>query len=150
MFCATVCFGEQLEGRVVGISDGDTISIITPEFVQYKVRLAGIDAPEKRQPFGQVSKQNLSQLIYDKVVVVDWEKQDRYQRLVGKILLDGEDVNLEQIKAGLAWHYRKYKKEQVFEDRLNYLQAEEKARVDKLGLWQDAEPVPPWEWRKSR
>lgn len=149
-FYATLCFSQQLEGRVVGISDGDTVTVLTSEHVQYKVRLAGIDAPEKKQPFGQVSKQNLSKLIYDKVVVVDWAKQDRYQRLVGKILLDGEDVNLEQIKAGLAWHYRKYQKEQVFDDRLKYLHAEEKARADKLGLWQDAEPVPPWDWRKSR
>ena len=101
-------------GRVVGVSDGDTITLLDTTNTQYKVRLSGIDAPEKKQPFEQVSKRSLSDLVYDKTVAVEWKKKDRYQRIVGKVLLDNVDVNLEQVKRGLAWHYTKYKKEQPF------------------------------------
>lgn len=112
-------YAEILQGRVVRVTDGDTITVLDTNNTQYKVRLAGIDAPEKKQPFGKVSKSSLSDLIYNKTVLVDWSKHDRYERLVGKVWLNELDVNLEQIKRGLAWHYTKYKKEQPLEDRLS-------------------------------
>jgi endonuclease YncB( thermonuclease family) len=99
---------ETLTGRVVRITDGDTIVVLDSSKVQHKIRLTGIDAPERSQAFGTKSKQNLSDLVAGKSVVVDYSKYDRYQRILGKVLLNGEDVNLEQVEAGLAWHYKKY------------------------------------------
>jgi endonuclease YncB( thermonuclease family) len=107
----------------------------------------GIDAPEKKQPFGQVSKQHLSSLVFGKTVDVEWFKKDRYQRTLGKILLDGLDVNREQIKSGMAWHYKKYEKEQLPEDRQSYADSETAAQQRRVGLWGDANPVPPWDFR---
>ena len=94
---------ETLTGRVVGIADGDTVTVLDANRQQHKIRLAGIDAPEKTQPFGDRSKQNLSTLVFDKQVAVEWKKQDRYGRTVGKVLINGIDANLAQVKAGMAW-----------------------------------------------
>ncbi len=82
--------------------------------------------------------------------MVEYSKQDKYGRAVGKILVDGTDANLQQVKAGLAWHYKKYQKEQSIEDRTIYAQAEEQARTEKQGLWIDPAPTPPWDWRHQR
>jgi endonuclease YncB( thermonuclease family) len=91
-----------LEGRVVAVTDGDTIKVLDTANVQHVIRLAGIDAPEKKMPFGQRSKQNLSGLVYGRVAVVEGEKNDRFGRLVGKVLVNGQDANLAQIQAGMA------------------------------------------------
>lgn len=149
LLVVTTAQAEILHGRVVGVSDGDTITVLDSNNIQYKVRLAGIDAPEKKQPFGQVSKRSLSELVFNKAVVVDWSKFDRYERIVGKVWVNDLDANLEQVKRGLAWHYAKYKKEQPLEDRLSYLHAEEAARGSKTGLWIEPNPIPPWDWRKA-
>ena len=140
---------EILSGRIVGISDGDTVTLLDAEQRQYKIRLTGIDAPEKKMPFGQRSKQHLSDLIFSKDVQVETEKLDRYGRTLGKILFDRKDINLAMINAGLAWHYKKYQQEQSASDRLLYSYAEEQARLRRIGLWHDAAPTPPWDWRKS-
>jgi len=84
-----------LDGVVVGVSHGDTVTVLDSRKQQHKIRLSGIDAPEKSQPFGQTSKESLSELIFHKAVSVDWDKQDRYGRTVGKILINGQDINLE-------------------------------------------------------
>lgn len=139
-----------LEGRVVGVADGDTITILDNTNTQYKIRLAGIDAPEKKQPFGNVSKKSLSDLVYGKQVSVDYSKQDRYGRTVGKVLVNGVDANLEQVKHGFAWFYKKYQNEQPQQDRLDYLHAQEAAELSKVGLWVEPNPVAPWDFRKSK
>ena len=139
-----------ISGRVVGVADGDTITVLDNSNTQYKIRLAGIDAPEKKQPFGNVSKKSLSDLVYGKQVSVDYNKQDRYGRTVGKVIVDGTDVNLEQVKRGLAWFYKKYQNEQPLEDRLDYLHAQESAEKTKEGLWVDSEPIAPWDFRKAK
>ncbi|MBK6744927.1 MAG: thermonuclease family protein [Hydrogenophilales bacterium] len=141
---------DTLEGRVVGLADGDTVTVLDEQKTQHKIRLAGIDAPEKGQAYGNVSKQSLSDLVYDKTVSVDWHKVDRYGRKVGKILIDGLDANLEQVKRGLSWHYKEYAKEQSSEDQARYADAETQARLDKRGLWNEPEPIPPWAWRKMK
>lgn len=146
----TQIWAEILQGKVVGVADGDTITVLDKSNTQYKVRLSGIDAPEKHQPFGQVSKQSLSDLAFSKEVVVEWTKQDRYKRIVGKVLVNNSDVNLEQVNRGLAWHFKKYQKEQPVADRESYSQAEEQAKLNKLGLWVDKELIPPWDWRKAK
>lgn len=138
----------ELTGRVVGVTDGDTITVLVPGNVQEKIRLAGIDAPEKAQPFGSVSKQHLSDQVFDRQVVVDWAKRDRYGRIVGKVMVDGRDACIEQVRAGLAWHFKRYENEQTPEDRVSYAAAEEAARAAKSGLWVDPAPVAPWDWRK--
>lgn len=141
---------ETISGRVVGISDGDTVTVLDSANTQYKIRLSGIDAPEKKQPFGQVAKKTLSDLIYDKHVDVSYSKSDRYQRVLGKILLANQDVNLEMLKSGMAWHYKKYQKEQPFEDRISYHNAETAARNQKRGLWVETNPIAPWDFRKAK
>ena len=136
-----------ITGMVVSVADGDTITLLDNTQTQHKIRLGGIDAPEKAQPYGQPSKQSLSDMVFGKTVTVDTDKTDRYGREVGKVLVDGMDANLEQLKKGLAWHYKAYEREQTPSGRRNYAAAEKDAAAARLGLWQDAEPVPPWEWR---
>ena len=149
-FAVTTLQAATLSGRVVAIADGDTITILDNTNTQYKIRLAGIDAPEKKQPFGNVSKKSLSDMVYGKQVSVDYSKQDRYGRTVGKVIIDGVDANLEQVKRGLAWFYKKYQNEQPFEDRLDYLHAQEAAEQSKVGLWKEQAPIAPWDFRKSK
>lgn len=146
----SVVAAETYVGRVVRVADGDTITVLDQAKVQHKVRLAGIDAPEKRQPFGQVSKRHLASLVADEMVLVEFMKRDRYRREVGKVVVGGRDVNLAQLEAGLAWHYRRYAHEQPYADRLEYAAAEAVAREAREGLWVDAQPVPPWEYRHRR
>jgi endonuclease YncB( thermonuclease family) len=140
---------QTLTGHIVGITDGDTVTLLDTTNKQYKIRLSGIDAPEKAQPYGQVSKKSLSDLVYDKDVSVDYSKYDRYGRVIGKIIHNKVDVNLEQIKRGLAWHYKKYQKEQIFSDQDLYSEEEVRARNSKLGLWQEPNAISPWDWRRK-
>lgn len=146
---AFACNAETITGNVVGVADGDTITVLDADKVQHKIRLAGIDAPEKKQAFGNRSKESLSDLVFDKTVNVETEKRDRYGRQVGKVLVNGQDVNLVQVERGMAWFYRQYQREQSPNDRRLYEAAEDAARADKRGLWRDAEPTPPWEFRRK-
>ncbi len=136
-----------LTGRVVKVADGDTITVLENN-TQYKIRLQGIDAPERKQAFGNASRKRLASLVAGKTVTVKWDKRDRYRRIVGFVIVDEQDVNLEQVKTGMAWFYRYYQKELTRENRMLYAKAEDQARTDRLGLWQDKNPVPPWEWRR--
>jgi endonuclease YncB( thermonuclease family) len=138
-----------VEGRVVGVSDGDTITVLDSAKVQHKIRLGGIDAPEKGQAFGDRSKENLSRHVFDRQVEAQCHKRDRYGREVCKIMRGGTDLNMEQLRAGFAWWYREYAKEQTPQDREEYAREEAVAKASRVGLWKDAKPVPPWEWRKA-
>jgi endonuclease YncB( thermonuclease family) len=124
----------MLSGKVVGVSDGDTITVLDATNSQRKIRLAGIDAPEKSQPFGQKSKEHLSDSVFGKQVEVEYTKNDKYGRIVGKVMVSGRDANLEQIKAGFAWHYKEYASEQRIDERAAYASAETVARSAKLGF----------------
>lgn len=141
---------EIITGRVVGVADGDTITVLDNTNTQHKIRLAGIDAPEKKQAFGQVSKKSLSDLVFDKQVTVDWHKQDRYGRIVGKVLINNVDTNFEQVKRGFAWFYKKYQNELILQDRLDYLHAQEAAEKSRIGLWVEKQPIAPWVYRKYK
>lgn len=149
---------EMLHGRVVGVSDGDTITVLDASNQQYKIRLSGIDAPEKAQPFGQRSKEHLSRHVFGRDVSVEWHKQDRYKRIIGKVMVADPscreatcpktfDACHAQITAGLAWWYSKYAKDQSREDAHRYELAEQEAQLHRFGLWSDRQPIPPWDWR---
>lgn len=140
---------QTLTGRVIRIADGDTVTVLDATNTQHRIRLQGIDAPESHQAFGTQSKKSLSDMIFDKDVSVIYDKTDQYGRLVGKILLNGKDVNLEQVKAGMAWHYKEYEREQSPEDRDLYARAEDEARSARRGLWVDANPTEPGEFRRD-
>ena len=155
---AHFAWGDTLSGKVVGVADGDTITVLDANRQQHRVRLQGIDAPEKAQPFGQRSKESLSRLVAGKDVRVEWAKRDKYKRIVGKVWVQPAgcptcpmtlDAGHAQITVGLAWWYRKYADEQSPEDRGAYEFSEQEARAKRAGLWADADPVPPWDWRKQ-
>ena len=138
---------DTLLGKVIRVADGDTITVLDDTYTQHKIRLAGIDAPEKRQAFGNVSRLSLAEQVAGQSVAVEWFKVDKYGRKLGKVLLAGLDCNLVQVKSGLAWHYKQYQREQSPADQQSYAAAEIEARAAKLGLWRDADPMPPWEFR---
>ena len=136
---------KESSGKVVGVSDGDTFTFLTPDKQQIKVRLSEIDAPEKAQPFGTRSRQALSDLIFSKDVLVVQDDKDRYGRLVGQVYVDGIHVNRKMVQDGMAWVYRQYLKDKTL------LHDEQAAREAKRGLWSlpSTEQVPPWEWRRG-
>lgn len=138
----------ELRGKVVGVSDGDTVTVLDAKKHQHKIRLAVIDAPEQGQAFGQASKKSLSDMVYGKHVEVNWNKRDRYGRIIGKISTDQVDVCLEQVRRGMAWHYKQFQREQSAADQESYAAAEDWARANRVGLWRDASPVPPWAFRR--
>ncbi|WP_047393137.1 MULTISPECIES: thermonuclease family protein [Chitinibacter] len=142
--------GMRISGEVVGVADGDTVTVLDSERQQYKLRLAYIDAPEKAMPYGQKSKQHLSDLIYRKTVSVQIDDVDRYGRGVARIEYQGQDINQQQVAAGLAWHYTRYAKTQARSAYQAYQDAEQQARAQRSGLWQDSNPTPPWDWRKAK
>lgn len=150
LFAWTLANGEEIHGKAIAVADGDTLTVLTSDKQQHRIRIAGIDAPEKGQPFGDRSRQNLAQLAYQKDAQLDCYKIDQYRRNVCRVFVEGRDVGLEQVRAGLAWWYRRYSKEQNALERRDYEHAETKARSTGVGLWRDGEPVPPWEWRRVR
>jgi len=139
----------QMAGVVVAVADGDTVSLLDADKVLHRIRLLGIDAPEKKQPFGQRAKQHLSSLAFSKPARAVCGKTDRYGRQVCQVFVDGLDVGLAQVAGGMAWHYRQYERYQAGEDRWRYAEAEGGAREARRGLWQDAHPVPPWDFRRE-
>ena len=134
---------EEFSGRVVGVTDGDTIRVLRND-VEVKVRLVDIDCPESKQPFGARSKQATSALVFGKVVTVKVKGTDRYNRLLADVgMPNGENLNRELVKSGFAWWYRKYSDD----ESLGALESE--ARNARRGLWEDEHPIPPWEWRRK-
>ena len=149
LFLSNIVNAKTIEGLVVGVADGDTITVLDQQKNTYKIRLQGIDAPEKKQAFGEKSKQSLHDLVHGKQVRIEYDKEDKYGRIVGKITLDELDICLQQLVLGMAWHYKKYQNEQSVADRVVYNDAELKSKSLKLGLWADETPMPPWEFRKK-
>jgi endonuclease YncB( thermonuclease family) len=143
-------WADVIVGHVIRITDGDTLVIVDPKNLQYKIRLAGIDSPERNQAFGNAAKQSLSFLAFGKPALVEFQKRDRYGRIVGKVFVGNLDVCLEQIRLGMAWHYKDYELEQSVEDRIAYAIEEVRARRNRVGLWKDREQSPPGEWRHPR
>ncbi len=136
-------WASELTGNVIGVSDGDTITVLSNGQSE-KIRLADIDCPEKKQPFGQKAKQYCSDLCFGKLVVVSYASKDKYKRIVGRAKLpNGSVLNEELVRAGMAWCYVKYCKIPLM------YELERQAKESRLGLWMDANPTPPWLWREQ-
>jgi len=135
--------------KVVKVTDGDTVHVLDRSSERHKIRLGGIDAPERKQAFGRQSTKNLAGYVAGKNVEVEYRKRDRYKRIIGKLLLAGQDVNLQQVKDGYAWHYKYYQKEQSEVDRMLYDLAEKDARGKRIGLWSVPKAIAPWEYRRN-
>lgn len=144
LILSSYLFSLELIGKVVKVSDGDTITILTSDKTQHKIRLNDIDAPEKKQAFGNKSKDNLAKYIAGKTVTVEYQKKDKYKRILGTIYYNNTDINLQQVKDGYAWVYKKYSNNQT------YYKAEKVARDKRVGLWADKNPLEPWEFRKKK
>jgi endonuclease YncB( thermonuclease family) len=137
-------FSSTIIGHVVAIADGDTFTLLTEGNVQVKVRLHGIDAPEKRQDFGKRAKQELSTLIYGREVRVTDKGRDRYGRTIGLVYVGQLNINEEMLRRGMAWHYLKYDHDASWDE------LERTARESHLGLWSQLSPLAPWEWRAMK
>jgi micrococcal nuclease len=140
----SVAAPSKVEGVVISVADGDTLTVLTESKTQSKIRLASIDAPERAQPFGNKAKQALSSMAYKSHVMVKVTDTDRYGRYVGEVFVDGRSVNAALVQSGMAWVYRKYSNDSAL------LALEAEARAKKVGLWSDGEPIEPWLWRKGK
>lgn len=137
--------GGVLSGRVVKVTDGDTLTLRTPDWYEYTIRLHGIDAPERDQPYGDSATNALTRLLNRRQVNVTIEDIDRYNRLVGTIESEGNNINLVMVRTGHAWWYQQYAK-----SLRTLADAETEAREARAGLWADNNPIPPWRWRQRR
>ena len=150
LFCMPAAAAQHFFNvRILQISDGDTLVIETADKSRIKVRLSGIDAPESKQAFGIESRLRLAQLLTGRELNLDCLKTDRYARQVCRVFADNEDVSLLMLRAGAAWWFLRYAKEQPAAERRDYAAAENDARTHSVGLWAAAAPVPPWDWRKN-
>jgi endonuclease YncB( thermonuclease family) len=141
-------FSAERHGTVVGVADGDTLMLVDANKTQYRIRLDGIDAPERTQPYGQRARQSLAALAHGRMASADCPKVDRYGRAVCRVIVEGIDLGLEQIRRGYAWHYVKYAHEQRAIDRERYARAESDARLTHSGLWSFSDPIAPWDYRR--
>lgn len=130
-----------IAATVISISDGDTLTILQEDQQSVKIRMAEIDAPEKKQPFGEQSKQSLADICFGKQAEVVPQVKDRYGRTVARVYCNGVDANAEQVRRGMAWVYSRYAKDK------SLFAIEEEVRFERRGLWIDPSPTPPWEWR---
>lgn len=136
--------GESFTGKVVKVTDGDTVVVLRAGNIQEKIRLAEIDCPEKGQAFGQVAKKFTLDHAALKIVRVDVRDHDRYGRTVGEVFLpDGKSLNRELVRNGYAWWYRRYSKDQTLGE------LEQEAQSARRGLWSDPKPIPPWDYRRK-
>lgn len=138
-------YKKEIHGKVIGITDGDTIKLLTEDKTLIKIRVANIDCPENKQPFASKAKQFTLNQVFSKDVTLHYLKKDRYGRYICNVIYnDSLSLSEELLKNGFAWHYIKYSNDR----RLQAL--EDQARKLKIGLWQDSNPIPPWEWRSKK
>jgi endonuclease YncB( thermonuclease family) len=142
-----ISFSATITGKVISVADGDTITILTQQHEQIKIRLSAVDTPEKGQAFGQKSKDFTSSMVAGKNVSIKSETIDKYGRSVAMVFVNGSNVNEQIVKQGYGWVYRKYCKGAFCND---WLELEKQARNSQIGLWADKNPTPPWEWRHGQ
>lgn len=148
---STTAKGDTLEVKITRVIDGDTIVAITQRREEIRVRLAGIDCPEKRksQPFWRFAKDELNSRVAGSTLAVEYQKKDRWGRYIGVLRYHNQDINAELVAIGACWHFKKYQSEQSEQDRRLYSELEIRARKERVGLWIDPNPIPPWDWRKQ-
>ena len=151
------CVRADFTAKVQRVVDGDTIHVVNKAGKKFKVRLTGIDAPEKNQPYGLASTYKLTEILVNKWVLLKSKPNngnlysiDRYNRVLAKVILDGRDINLAQVSNGYAWHFKRYQKQQSQLERELYSEAELNAKKNYLGLWGEKKPIAPWKWRKMK
>lgn len=149
LFSANPALSETLSGAVERVKDGDTVRLRLLDGGKADLRLAGVDAPEKAQPFGRTAGRRLAALCLGKPAEADWRDTDRFERPVGRLFCDGRDVGRLLIAEGLAWHFKRYARTQPVDERTGDAEAEAAARGAMAGLWSEQGPIPPWEWRKA-
>lgn len=141
---------DVFSGRVIGVTDGDTLVLLDSAKQQHSIRLAGIDSPEKLQDFGEKAKSSLAALALEQEATADCQKRDRHRNEICRVSVAGKDLGLEQVRAGMAWWYRPFISEQSAQQRAAYEQAEFMAKARRLGLWSGRNPTPPWDWRRGQ
>lgn len=134
---------ETVDGKVTRIIDGDSILVTDSKSVEYEVQLEGIDAPEIKQDFGKESTEGLSKLLKDKTVRITWKSKDNFERLLAQVYDGDKHINMEMIKTGMAWHFKRYNQDEEL------AKAETAAKEAKKGLWAAESPVAPWDYRKE-
>ena len=134
-----------ISGNVLTVADGDTITIVDKQGQKHKIRFFGIDSPEFDQAYYRAARNQMTMLVSGQAVTVDVKDTDRYGRTVGVVYVNGQNLNEEMVRTGYAWWYRRYDP-----NNPNLKEAEDQAKAAKLGLWQDADPMPPWEWRRQK
>jgi endonuclease YncB( thermonuclease family) len=137
----------RVTGKVLNVHDGDTLTLLGPNNFEYKVRFNGVDAPELKQEFGEKARKSLAKMVEGKIATIEYDKIDKYGRFVCKVFVNGNDINREQLKRGMAWHFKKYQDEQIPEDKINYAAEELAAKDRKIGLWNQKTIEAPWEYR---
>jgi micrococcal nuclease len=143
--CGVQNSNESLSGKAVNIPDGDTFTLLTNERKSIRIRLYGIDAPERGQDFYQASKKHLGDLLQGQTLTVHIRDTDQYKRIVGDVFLpDKRYVNKAMVEAGLAWHYKQFSNDE------GLAIAEQQARKSRIGLWKQTSVQPPWKWRKEK
>lgn len=143
LWSGVVLAQEEFKGRVTQVMDGDTVAVWR-DGAEVKIRLEGVDCPEKTQPFGMEAKEFTTALVLHKTVMVRVKTTDTYGRLVARVEVGGKDVSVELLKQGLAWHFKRYNRERTLAD------LEEKARDEGVGLWGGRKPQAPWEYRREQ
>ena len=146
LLLTTAAFAQQsISGNVIAITDGDTFKLLKKDSTLIRVRLANIDCPERKQPFSKSAKQFTSDAIFNKEVRLEVIKMDRYQRYIANVYYDNnKNLSEELMKAGFAWHFIKYSTNPTLQE------VQDKAKLNKIGLWQDPNAIAPWEWRANK
>lgn len=146
LFALNPAFAQTITGKVTGVSDGDTIKVLTADKKEVKIRFDGVDCPETGQPFGSTAKQFTSKAVFGKSVEVKVKDTDRYGRTVGVVIVDGRNLNQSLVKSGMAWWYRKYAPSDATLKQLEF-----EARQAKIGVWSEPKTaIAPWDWRRGK
>lgn len=139
-----VIWSAEIRGKVVAITDGDTVKVLDDlDGGLFRVRLAGVDAPEKGQDFGMAAKKHLSTMAFGKAAVVRYKSIDRFGRIIGKLTVAGKDIAGQMLLDGMSWHYS------AFDNSQEYAEAQREAQENKRGIWKNGKAIPPWEWREK-
>lgn len=150
LLCSAPASAETIAGRIISIADGDTLILLDAQQQQHKISLAGIDAPELNQAFGQQALIGLSAIALNQQAKAQCKHLERFPHPVCTLTIGGKDIGLTQIQSGMAWWYRQNAAALSVQTQSDYRQAEFDAKIHRRGLWNSKNPTPPWDWRRGR